>query len=129
MSQFDALAAKMEKSVDDFYGEDVQFLPFKDGGYTTGATVDSTRPVTDARAVVVSKRSAMKASSSAFITKRLEADVLLEVRDQYMANVQNNDRVVLLDPKRKNLVCEISFIEPSTNGRAFLHLMQCKDIP
>ncbi len=114
----------LETKIDEYYGESIRLMPYKEGGYLTGAQVDSSRPVVEGIGVPISKGGAMVSAPSAFISKRLEADFLLEVQKKYLTTTQEHDRVLFLQTDRSNLLCEISFIEPSANGRPVLHLMK-----
>jgi hypothetical protein len=123
MSTWDMYSEKAEAAVDAFYGEPVRLLPYRVvSGYMQGATPDTSRQTVDGVGYLVS-RSAMLKGNDAMISKRLEADMLIKIQDKYLVNIRANDRIVLLDPKRNNTVCEIAYIEPSVNGRSVVHLL------
>lgn len=126
MSAWDVMHLQAEDQIDAFFGESVQLMPYKiTQGYTTGASVDSSRPVVEGTGYLVNKMATLR-SEDAMNTKRLESDFLLRVQTKYLAEIQANDRVLLTDPKRDNTLCEIAYIEPAVNNRAILHLLLVK---
>lgn len=117
----------VESAIDSFYGESIQLKPYKEGSYTTAAQPDPTRQVVSGLGYLMSKNAAMQASAGSFISKRLNADLLLRVRPQYLSQTQDHDRVEFTTGVHVGQVYEVSFIEPSANGRPVLHLMKVKD--
>jgi hypothetical protein len=122
MDQIDQL----DVAVDAQYGEPIELRPYKPGAqYMTTPVVDSSRPVTQAVGYVVGKGTMLRAAgSSSFMLKRADAELFIKVRDQYLVNTRQGDHVALKDPRRGGAVYEISFIEPGTNFRQVLHLLQ-----
>jgi hypothetical protein len=126
MAAWDAYQLTLESAVDDMFGEPIKLMPYNTGSYSTPAAPDNTRDVVDAVGIVVAKGSSLMAANS-FISKRLDADLIIEIQEKYLTTTQANDRLQFLAANRNNLVCEISFIEPNTNGRPTLHLIKAKD--
>lgn len=123
MSAWDLMHLQAEDKIDGFFGEQVRLLPYKVAqGYTTSASPDTSRQVVEAVGYLLSKHAALSMDGS-MNTKRLEADFLLKVQIKYLTDIRANDRVILLDTKRYNQLCEIAYIEPAVNDRAIVHLL------
>ncbi len=127
MSAWDVVHLQAEDKIDEIFGEAVRFLPYKiTQGYTTAAVPDASRPVKEGVGYLLSKHSALNKDDMGN-TKRLEADFLLKVQIKYLTDIRANDRLILLDAKRHNQLCEIAYIEPAVNDRAIVHLLMLVD--
>ncbi len=127
MVEFSKHQDALETAVDQMYGEAVVFRQYQTGGYQSSPSVDGSRPVTTAIGYVTSRGSAMRpAGGATVISRRLEADYLLRVLSKYLVNVKEHDRVEFPET-RQGEVFEISYIEPSANGRPILHLMRVRE--
>lgn len=124
---WDQHTATVEEAIDGFYGAAIRLMPYKEGGYSTPAQPDNTRPVVSGIGYLMSKNAAMTAPGGAFISKRLDADLLLRVQPKYLTSTQDHDRIMFTAGTRINQVYEVAFIEPSANGRPVLHLLKVKD--
>lgn len=113
----------LETAIDGFYGENIRLIPMHVvEGYTAGATEDTSRSIVEAVGYPLIKGSMSKAAG-AFISKRTEADHIVRVDKKYLTDIREKDRVLFLATRRNNLLCEISFIEPSMSARKTIHLM------
>lgn len=126
MSAWDLMHLQAEDQIDNFFGEKIRLMPYKvSTGYTTGAVIDTSRSVVEGVGYLVNKHANLR-TDEGMTTKRLESDYLLRVQTKYLGSTRPNDRVLLLDPKRDNQLCEIAYIEPAVNDRAVLHLLLVK---
>lgn len=119
MASWDALSDKLETDIDLQFGETVSVYPYKKGGYLGETIPDNARQVRNTKGYRISKYTTVRtAGSSAFITKRTEADLLMEIREEYVPDVKDGDRVLM-----RGVWYDVSFVEYWGNGRNVLHLI------
>ncbi len=121
MSDWDEISDDAESAIDEEFGEDVVISPYKRSTVHMADTIpDPSRQVRNTVGYRVSKYTYVRqAGSSAFMTKRTEADLLLSVREEYVPDVKDGDRVQL-----RGSTYDISFVEFWGNGRNVLHLLK-----
>lgn len=117
-----ALSDKLETDIDTQFAIPILISPYKKAAYMGDTIPDTARTIRDTKGYRISKYTLVKtAGSAAFATKRTEADLLMEVREEYCPDVVALDRVQF---KESGLKYEISFVEYWGNGRNVLHLLK-----
>lgn len=115
-----ALSDKIETDIDAQFSESVVVSPYKKAAYMSDTVPDTSRQVRNTKGYRISKYTLVKsAGSAAFISKRTEADLLIEIREEYVPDVRESDRVLL-----RGLNYDVSFVEYWGNGRNVLHLLK-----
>lgn len=127
MPTWNDLMATANQTVDDMFGVAIRLLPYNTGGYLSDAQPDNSREARDAIGVPMSKEAMMKAAgTSSFISRRLDADELIEIQERYVGDTRANDRLTY--NSAPDVMWEIAYIEPPNhNGYRCLHLMTVKD--
>jgi hypothetical protein len=121
VTAWSVLSAKLESDIDTQFAETVVVSPYKRAAYMGDTVPDTSRSVRNTKGYRISKYTLVKSAggSAAFTTKRTEADLLIEIREEYIPDTITGDRVLL-----RGVHYDISFVEYWGNGRNVLHLLK-----
>lgn len=126
MALFDAYTAQLEDTIDSYYGEAITITPYKSGDYMSDPVADGSRQVVNAVGYPVLDKTAPQPQVLGGNMRVGDSPLRLKVQDKYMATVQKDDQVTFTGLKFNNLICTISYIAPSINGRREIHLLRNK---
>ncbi len=94
-------------------------------GYMTDTVPDPSRQVRNTIGYVISRYTTVRRTSgtTAFLTQRTQADLLLSIRQENIPDTKSGDRVHVHSGVHSGDY-DISFIEFWGNGRTVLHLLK-----
>lgn len=122
VTPWSTLSDKIETDIDLQFSEPVVVYPYKKAAYMSDTVPDSSRQTRNTKGYYISKYTNVRSSGAAFMTKRTEADLLIEIREEYVPDVLKDDRVYLTN--RDHKWYDVSFVEYWGNGRNVLHLLK-----